>query len=562
MDSQRPFLYLTLVFVLFLIWTSWQQDQMDQAAKLAAANQPQVQQQAAAPVPVSATGDDVPVLQAGSTPAVPGQAGATVGTEGEQFISVRTDTLNLRISTRGGTVQEADLPTYPVSLEEPDNPVRILDLHGRNYIAQSGLLHQAITGQDTQALAPDHTALYTAPQSAFTLAEGEDTLVVPLTWQNSNGITVTKRFTFKRGSFQIAVEHEVQNNSNQVWSGSAYRQLKHGKEEGSSGIFSLYTYVGGAYFDEHFTKYSFGDMEEKNLESTVKGGWVSMMEHYFLSAWVPSQTEDSAYYSMTAHNQGNKAYVLGLRGPVLQIASGAQDSFQSTLYIGPKDQDTLAAMAEGLDLTVDYGMFAFISKPIFWVMQFIHNFVGNWGWTIIFLTILIKALFFWPSAVSYKSMAKMKAMAPKMKEINERYADDPQGKQKAMMEIYRKEKINPLGGCLPILIQIPVFMGLYWVLLESVELRQAPWILWYEDLSLMDPFFILPIIMGASMYLQQKLNPPQVDPMQQKIFQFLPVIFTVMFLFFPAGLVLYWVVNNILSMAQQWYINKKIIGHA
>ena len=222
----------------------------------------------------------------------------------------------------------------------------------------------------------------------------------------------------------------------------------------------------------------------------------------------------------------------------------------------------LESIATGLDLTVDYGIFAFISKPIFWLMQMIHNVVGNWGWTIIFLTVLIKLAFFYPSAMSYKSMAKMKSVSPKLKEINERYADDAQAKQKAMMEIYRKEKINPLGGCLPILIQIPVFMGLYWVLLESVELRQAPWLLWYKDLSIMDPYFVLPLVMGASMFLQQKLNPPPADPMQQKIFQFMPIIFTVMFLWFPAGLVLYWVVNNALSIAQQWFINKKIVGHA
>jgi YidC/Oxa1 family membrane protein insertase len=260
--------------------------------------------------------------------------------------------------------------------------------------------------------------------------------------------------------------------------------------------------------------------------------------------------------------QGVKGYVLGMRSPVLQVAPGATGTFSTGFYVGPKNQDILEGIASGLDLTVDYGIFAFISKPIFWTMQMIHSVVNNWGWTIIFLTLLIKLIFFYPSAMSYKSMAKMKAVAPKIKEINERFANDAQGKQKAMMDIYRKEKINPLAGCLPILIQIPVFMGLYWVLLESVELRQAPWLLWYKDLSIMDPYFVLPLIMGASMWVQQKLNPPPADPMQQKIFQFMPIIFTVMFLWFPAGLVLYWVVNNVLSIAQQWYINKKIVGHA
>jgi YidC/Oxa1 family membrane protein insertase len=287
-----------------------------------------------------------------------------------------------------------------------------------------------------------------------------------------------------------------------------------------------------------------------------------MLEHYFVSAWVPPQDQQNTYYSMENDQAGTPSYILGVRSPVKEIAPGATETFKSQLWIGPKIQDDLEKIAKGLDLTVDYGIFAVVSKPIFWVMQTIHSFVGNWGWSIILLTLFIKLLFFWPSAASYKSMAKMKAVAPKMKEITERFSSDPQAKQKAMMELYKKEKINPLGGCLPILIQIPVFMGLYWVILESVELRQAPWILWYKDLSIMDPYFILPLLMGASMFLQQKLNPPQMDPMQQKIFQLLPIIFTFMFLWFPAGLVLYWVVNNVLSIAQQWFINKKIVGHA
>ncbi|EIJ35020.1 membrane protein insertase YidC [Thiothrix nivea] len=562
MDSQRPFLYLTLLFMLFLIWTTWQQDHAPKPPPTAAT-------MASSPVD-GGTAQDVPTQ--GASPALPGTD--TVAPPGDaavgQTITVRTDTLLMRINTRGGEVLEADLPTYPVSLDEPDKAVKILDLNGRNYVAQSGLQHQAVTGQDVKALAPDHLATFSTAQTEYTLGEGQDELVVPLTWQGANGVSVTKRFIFKRGSFQVGVEHEVANNSAAVWSGTAYTQLKHGPPPQKSGGFltGVQAYVGTAYYHEgKFAKLSFSDIEKMSKENTplneiAQNGWVAMLEHYFISAWVPAKEQDEQYYSMLTENQGNKAYVLGIRSPVQQIAPGATGTFKDSLYVGPKDQDTLEKIADGLDLTVDYGIFAFISKPIFWLMQMIHNVVGNWGWTIIILTIIIKAAFFWPSAVSYKSMAKMKAVSPKLKEINERYADDPQGKQKAMMEIYRKEKINPLGGCLPILIQIPVFMGLYWVLLESVELRQAPWILWYKDLSIMDPYFVLPLIMGASMFLQQKLNPPQVDPMQQKIFQFMPIIFTVMFLFFPAGLVLYWVVNNVLSMAQQWYINKKIVGHA
>lgn len=553
MDSQRPLLYLALLFILFLLWTNWQQDHAPRPEPVVAGS--------TAPAAVTA-GQDVPVPgnnNAVVTPAVPATAAEPAsGT----VVTVRTDKLVLRISTRGGAVLAADLPTYPVSLEQPDQPVRILDQAGRNYVAQSGLQHQMVQGQDSRQLAPDHEADYTATQTDYLLAEGQNELVVPLTWQGSNGITVTKRFVFQRGSFLVRVEHEVNNQSAAPWSGTEYRQLKHGQVTESRSMFGIYAYTGGAYYhDGKYTKLPFNKMAETPVNEAVTGGWVAMQEHYFLSAWIPPQDQESQYYSLVPQGQA-PSYVLGMRSPVQQIAPGNRGTFTSQFYVGPKDQDTLEKIASGLDLTVDYGIFAFISKPIFWLMQMIHKVVGNWGWTIILLTIIIKGLFFWPSAMSYKSMAKMKAVSPKLKEINERFADDPQGKQKAMMDLYRKEKINPLGGCLPILIQIPVFMGLYWVLLESVELRQAPWMLWYKDLSVMDPYYVLPVIMGASMFLQQKLNPPQVDPMQQKIFQYMPVIFTVMFLFFPAGLVLYWVVNNILSMTQQWYINKKMIGHA
>lgn len=553
MDSQRPILYLTLIFLGFMLWSAWQT------------------QHAPKPVPApngvtSTTTQTAPTTAAGEVPnAAVNTANNTVTNNSQaQVITVKTDVLELKISTQGGDIIEADLPTYPISLEEPNKPIRILDLNGRNYVAQSGLLHTAIAGQDTANLAPNHQALYSAAQTTYTLANGQNDLVVPLTWTGANGVQVTKRYVFKRGDFNVQVQHEVQNNSTQLWSGSEYRQLKHGPQQAAGSMFGgIQAYNGGAYyFEDKYKKINFADMESAPLNLTTTGGWVSVLQHYFVSAWVPTQTEPTNYYSKGVTQLGNKSYVLGATGAVKQIAPGAKDTFNSVFYVGPKDQDKLEKLAKGLDLTVDYGIFAFVSKPIFWLMKMIHNIVGNWGWTIILLTLLIKLLFFYPSAASYKSMAKMKAVAPRLKELNERFANDPQGKQKAMMEIYRKEKINPLGGCLPILIQIPVFMGLYWVLVESVELRQAPWILWYKDLSVMDPFFILPLIMGVSMFVQQKLNPPPTDPMQQKIFQFMPIIFTVMFLFFPAGLVLYWVVNNVLSIAQQWFINNKIIGHA
>ncbi|MGB1008144.1 MAG: membrane protein insertase YidC [Thiolinea sp.] len=566
MDSQRPFLYLTLLFLGFLLWTTWQQDHAPKP-EITATQQTQTQSATTSGVPENTANAEIPTQSTQAVPAQSQQASASNSNDGKnQLVRVRTDVLDMQISTQGGDILIADLPSYPVSLEEPDNPVRILDLKTKNYVAQSGLQHTAISGVDAKQLseyAPNHLAAYSAEKTDYQLNDDSNEIVVPLVWQGANGVIVTKKYHFKRGSFLVEVEHEVQNNSDQMWNGTEYRQLKHGPDNTPGGLMmGVRAFVGGAYYhDDKYDTIAFTDMKEGITDKTV-GGWISMMEHYFISAWVPNQNEETQYGSTEVMNYGVPAYILRARGPVRQIAAGATDSFKTGLWVGPKLQDDLAAIATGLDLTVDYGIFAFISQPIFWVMQKIHGVVQNWGWTIIFLTLLIKLIFFWPSAASYKSMAKMKAMAPRMKEIGERYSNDPQGKQKAMMELYRKEKLNPLGGCLPILIQIPVFMGLYWVLLESVELRQAPWLLWYKDLSIMDPYFILPLIMGGSMYLQQKLNPPQVDPMQQKIFQFLPVVFTFMFLWFPAGLVLYWVVNNLLSIAQQWYINKKIIGHA
>lgn len=567
MDSQRPFLYITLIFIGFLLWMNWQNDY----------NSPQPSAVETTENGSATTGvvtdDSVPAQPNSRSPiaSAPNDTQQIASNDEEQLIQVRTDVLELQISTRGGDIVVADLPTYPVSLEEPDNPVRILDWEDEAYAAQSGLLVRS--SEEANKRAPTHQDTFTAAKSEYVLQEGEDTLRVPLTWESEDGVTVTKIYNFRRGQFAVGMEQLVQNNSDQSWAGTEYRQLQHGPPPPQPGGFltsGVRAFVGGAYYvDDAYKKVSFDDMIDGVATETidgvtrpqiVTGGWVSMLEHYFISAWVAPRDAQTRYFSKEIGNQLSKRYILGMYSDQVSLAPGQSGSFNSTLWVGPKLQDDLETIAEGLDLTVDYGIFAFISKPIFWVMQWIHSIVGNWGWTIIFLTLLIKLIFFWPSAASYKSMAKMKAVAPRLKELNERYSDDPQAKQKAMMEIYRKEKINPLGGCLPILIQIPVFMGLYWVLLESVELRQAPWLLWYKDLSIRDPYFVLPIIMGVSMFLQQKLNPPPADPMQQKIFQFLPLIFTVMFLWFPAGLVLYWVVNNILSIAQQWFINNKIVG--
>lgn len=568
MDAQRPFLYLTLAFLLFLIWSNWQQEHAPQpiaqesvatanntsgtsTASIQSSNQNEEVPDSAAPQAQAAVGDNA---QSSSI-----QVDSTAKT-----IHVKTDVLDVLISTQGGAIVQADLPKYPVSLEEPDVAVRILTMSEKGYAAQSGLIHtKEIAGVDKKTLAPNHNALFAAEKTEYELTA--DNLIVPLTWTNSNGITVTKKYTFTKGSYAVDVEDIVDNQSAQLWTGYEYRRLRHAPSEGSTGgmMLGVQAYVGSAYFDEKYIKYSFGDMDDEALKKSVQGGWIAMLEHYFISAWVPNASEQNNYFSKVYQNNGIvSSYTIGTSTPAKEIASGTSGSFKSQFYVGPKDQKVLGEMSESLDYTVDYGILSFISKPLFWLLEVFHSILGNWGWAIIFVTLAIKIIFFYPSAVSYKSMARMKKLAPQLKSMNERYKNDPQGKQKAMMAMYKKEKVNPLGGCLPMLIQIPVFMGLYWVLMESVELRQAPWMFWYNDLSVMDPFFVLPLLMGASMWFQQKLNPSQMDPAQQKIFQWLPVVFTVMFLWFPAGLVLYWLVNNLLSIAQQWYINKKIIGHA
>lgn len=552
MDQQRPFLYLTLFFLGFLIWSTWQQEHAPKP--IAPASKTQVES-GQTNIP---TGSTIPASAINNDGSIP--VNTDKNSTESKYIRVKTDVLDLKIDLRGGTIIQADLPAFPVSLKEPDKAVRIIDRE-KAYAAQSGLRHQDIDGQYKSELAPNHYANFSAEKSEFILEDGQDELTVPLNWNNEQGVKVEKTFIFTRGKYVAQLSQTINNQSENAWIGSQYLQITHGEHERSGSLLAGdVAYTGAAYYNDKYIKVSFGDIEDENLSDIVKGGWAAMIQHYFVSAWIPSEETENKYYTIFDKNKIN--YIMGVKTPELVVNSGASATFNSQFYVGPTDQATLAEISKGLDLTVDYGIFAFVSKPIFWVMSFINqNMVSNWGWTIILLTLFIKIIFFYPSAVSYRSMAKMKKLGPKIKEISEKYKNDPQTKQKETMAFYRKEKINPLGGCLPMLIQMPVFMGLYWVLQESVELRQAPWILWYKDLSIKDPTFILPLIMGASMFLQQKLNPPVMqDPMQQKIFTYLPVVFTVMFLFFPAGLVLYWVVNNILSIFQQWFINKKIIG--
>jgi YidC/Oxa1 family membrane protein insertase len=549
MDNIRLILFFALAFILLALYQAWQDDYG--AAPVTSTPQQQAPATPSAPaadgaVPVApANNEGVPAAPGGAIPSRPQTADA-------DRIRVTTDEFYMEIDTRGGTVSKVELQQYPLDIDAPERKLTLFEpAPPRLHIAQSGLI-----GADP-ALAPTHEAVFRAEQTEYRMPDGQDSLRVTLTWAHPSGVEVRKHFDFRRGSYEVAVDHEVLNSTDQPWSGRRYGQLQRMEvaEEGQSSF--VYTYMGGAYYtpDKKYQKYSFDDMKEQALNKDVAGGWIAMLQHYFVSAWVPPSEETDHFYSKVL---GGDRYVIGSYSPSVTVAAGSTHVFPSTLYVGPKLQSELEQVAPGLDLTRDYGWLAVIAQPMFWIIAQIHNVVGNWGWAIIIFTILLKLVLFPLSATSYKSMAGMRKLGPRIQALKDRYGDDKQRMQQAMMEMYRKEKINPLGGCLPIVVQIPFFIALYWVLLESVELRQAPWILWIRDLSVKDPYFVLPLLMGISMFVQQKLNPQPPDPMQAKIMMSMPFIFTVFFAFFPSGLVLYWLVNNLFSIGQQWYITRKI----
>ncbi|MFO1351215.1 MAG: membrane protein insertase YidC [Gammaproteobacteria bacterium] len=552
MENQRLFLVLALGFVVFLIWQAWVEEEMVK-------NAPPV----AATTPITPSAIDTPAASAtrattpkpGEIPTAQKAAGTTavqpsVLTSAER-VQVTTDEFLAEIDLLGGNLVHVGLRKYPESLQDKNNPfVLMSDSRSEIFIAQSGLL-------SSTGAAPDHFQKFTAAQSAYTLAPDQDTLEVPLTWSDSSGVKVTKTYIFHRASFVIDLTQRLDNASAHDWRGRQYRQFQRSAPASTSRMTGVYTYTGGVIStpEKKYEKIDFGTMAKQNLKHQAEGGWIAMIQHYFLGAWIPKSNESNEFYSRSL---GDNLYVLGLDGKEQTVPAGGTGIFQTQLYVGPKVQDKLNALAPLLGRTVDYGWLWFIAEPIFWLLKAIHNLVGNWGWSIILLTILVKLLFFKLSETSYRSMANMRKLAPQLQKLKERYGDDRQKMNQAMMEIYKKEKINPLGGCLPIVVQIPVFISLYWVLLESVELRQSPWIGWIQDLAIKDPYFILPIIMGATMFFQQKLSPAPPDPMQAKVMMALPLVFTFMFLWFPAGLVLYWVVNNTLSIAQQYVITKRV----
>lgn len=538
MELLRVILLGALLLVSFSLWNAWQKDYPPQ--KLA--------QQSSSTLSSPATKTKaVPVATAAPTTGV-------TPTRSEQIIHVKTDVLDVAIDLNGGNIIQAKLLQYPKDSGKFSEPFLLLNNNPELfYVAQSGLISER--GPDSAQ--GTKSALYRATQKHYTLASGQGEMIIDLVWKGKDGLVITKYYKFKKGDYAIDVNYLVDNATNQPWAGQLYTQIERKKPASESGSFlnfNISAYTGAAISspEKPYEKISFDKMAKENLDRAIKGGWIAMQQHYFLTAWIPlSQDYSSRFYSRVTENN---FYTIGMVGPVLHVAPGEKTEVKTTLYTGPELPDRLKALAPGLDLTVDYGVLWPISAALFWVMKSIYNLIGNWGWTIVLVTLLIKLGFYWLSASSYRSMAAMRSLQPRLIALKDRYGDDRQKLGQATMELYKKEKINPLGGCLPILVQIPVFIALYYVLLESVQLRQAPFILWIQDLSIKDPYYVLPGIMGLTIFLQQRLNPAPADPIQAKVMMVMPLLLTGFFLSFPAGLVLYWVANNTLSIIQQWFI--------
>lgn len=513
---------------------------------------------------------ELPQLESTIPPVADSSAAASTSSAKESgAIQIHTDTLSLEISLLGGDIIAASLPRYHAELGRTDLPFQLLlQSPARNYTAQSGLIGP--NGTDTAETRPVFTAL----RNASTLENGQKSLTVDLLHTTADGVRITKRFRLDRGAYVVDMEYLIDNKSAKPWEAALFGQLRRDNSADPSaagGALGIQPFVGFATRteEEPYLKHDFDSLEEEPYKAQTTDGWIALVQHYFISAWIPSASQTNSYQMLRSQSGQN---IGRFTSPAVTLQPGASGIMSARFYAGPKDQYRLVKIAPGLELTVDYGWLWWIAQPLFALLYFfatghlnafgveinIAHGIANWGVAIILLTVLVKAVFFQLSAASYKSMAKMRKLQPKMLELRERYGDDRQKLSQETMDLYRKEKVNPLGGCLPILIQMPVFLSLYWVLLESVELRQAPLAGWIKDLSVMDPYFVLPLLMGASMYYQQTLNPPPPDPMQAKVMQFMPIIFTVFFLFFPAGLVLYWLVNNALSIAQQWVITRQI----
>ncbi|MES2675555.1 MAG: membrane protein insertase YidC [Pseudomonadota bacterium] len=541
MDWQRNIIIAAILAVLFTLAIRW--NTFQEQHPVVTEQMPQTE--------TAIKTSDIP--DAITLPAISEQKPATE-TASRNIINVKTDSLWVEIDPIGGDIVKVALPRHAANLSTPDIPFVLIDNGASHtYVAQSGLVGP--NGTDTAQGRP----LYTVAKNEYFLDEGQNTLVVDLTLEQYQ-VNITKRYTFTRGQYLVAVEYLIDNQSSNKWTGNFYAQIKRdNKEFAKANALSMNPFLGAAITtpDEKYKKFTFEDLDDvKEFKATVEGGWVSLVQHYFISAWIPDSHVTNNYH---LRKLGDKnLYLFGFTSNAIEIAPNSKAAIKANFYAGPKDTESLKSISPHLDLTVDYGWLWMVGEPLFWLLKFIHGFVGNWGVAIIGLTVAVKLLFFKLSATSYKSMAKMRKLAPKMAELKERYGDDRQKMSQETMKLYQTEKVNPLGGCLPMLIQMPVFLALYWVLMESVELRHAPFILWINDLSVQDPYYVLPIIYGITMYFMQKLNPQPTDPMQARVMQMLPIVFTFMFLWFPAGLVLYWVTNNTLSMLQQYVITREI----
>jgi len=538
MESQRNLLVIGLLFVSFLIYQQWQIEQ----------NPPAPVAVATESVPTSensSVSSDVPVSVETQKP--------LVTKVDAKKIKIITDLLNLEIDTRGGDVIHADLLKYNNTLNSKDKFTLLKRGSDFTYIAQSGLM-----GKDGIDSTVPGRPIYQANQSKYIMAEGDESLTVPLTFITESGISVVKNYIFKRDSYVVDVQFKVINNSQNPVSMNIFSQIKESISDNGSNLM-MPVYRGGAFstHETRYEKYSYDDMQDKKLNKQSTGGWVAMLQHYFVTAWLPNKDESVTLFTKVDDKQ--KFATIGYKSNITTIGQGQEQTLTNRLWVGPKQPAQMDDAADNLGLTSDYGWLWFISKYLFMLLNAFHSLVGNWGLAIICITFTVKGVMYPLTKAQYTSMAKMRLLQPKMAALKERFGDDKQKMSAAMMEMYKKEKVNPLGGCLPILLQMPIFIALYYALMESVELRQAPFMLWIEDLSVMDPYYILPALMGASMFMIQKMSPTTVtDPMQQKVMQFMPVIFTVFFIWFPAGLVLYWLVSNIVTLIQQWIIFRSL----
>lgn len=547
MDNQRLVLLLVFLFSVFMLWDGWQRHNQPQAAAAVAGQKEPLrstpQDTGAPPMPSSALTGAPATVSASAVPA-PGRPDA-----GARAL-VRTDLYLAEISSAGGDLLRLELLRHK-STENKDRPFVLMEISGeRTYVAQSGLIGEGL---------PNHKTAFRLDAGPHEMKADSDRLEIRLEAPASNGLKVAKIYTFHRNSYQIDIGYEIVNQRPTPLTAHAYYQLTRDGKVPEASMTNIATFTGPAiYTDEgRFQKVDFTDIEKGRAKfvQKAKDGWLAMVQHYFVAGWTPKGSDEREFFMRKV---ADNLYSAGIILPVPTLAPGQTVRLDVPLYAGPQEQAKLEKIAPGFDLVVDYGWLTVIAAPIYWLLELIHRFVGNWGWSIILLTVLIKGMFYPLSAASYRSMAKMKVVTPKLMKIKEQFASDRNRMNQEMMELYRKEKINPLGGCLPILVQIPVFIALYWVLLGSVEMRHAPWILWIEDLSAMDPYYVLPIIMGVSMVVQTRLNPTPPDPIQAKVMMAMPIVFTFMFLWFPSGLVLYWTINNILSIAQQWQITRLI----